>query len=252
MLFNLMSTAPASAFTSSPSSSFTFTSNPNAYIPSSIAMATAMAPPASSNIVPMPTEEDEERMGAEQGSVVSQPERAGTAVTVNSPYSYPNSNSGTRSRSGTLSAIVGRMPASPGALGSGENINARGQGQGSTTRSAIKSVRSLARIGSSAHMVSMWKKQKGKEMKKSKKAKDSEEGKKEEDGKEKKDGKEKPRKKEKEEAQAKAQAKAQPMRHSTSSFEVGPPPVTSVFLDGGPHSNINASANYEDARHEEE
>ncbi|PPQ82655.1 hypothetical protein CVT25_007564 [Psilocybe cyanescens] len=62
------------------------------------------------------------------------------------------------------------------------------------------------------------------------------------------DGKEKSRKKEKEEAKA----KAQPMRHSTSGFEVGPPPVASVFLDGGPHSNSNASPNCEDARHEEE
>ncbi|PPQ91217.1 hypothetical protein CVT25_001175 [Psilocybe cyanescens] len=259
MLLNPMSTAPASAFTSSSP----FTSNSNAYLPSSTSSAavtaTATRPPAPSKIVPMPTEEDEENMEAERRSLVSQRERAGSSATMNSTYSYSNSNSGTRSRSGTLSSTVGGMLAPPGALGSGENVNAhaQGQGQGSIALRAIKSVRSLARMGSWAQLkgmpapedggdVGVVSKEEKKGKKKGKKAKDCEEkeGKEKEGGKKKKDGKkEKTSKKEKEEA------KAQPMRHSTSSFEVGaltsspggPSPVASEFLGAGPYSNSNAT-----------
>ncbi|PPQ92647.1 hypothetical protein CVT25_014363 [Psilocybe cyanescens] len=71
MLFNPMSAAPASSFTSflftsSSTSPFTSTSSANRYLPRSGSSATATAmstrPSAPFKVVPMPTEEDEENM----------------------------------------------------------------------------------------------------------------------------------------------------------------------------------------------
>ncbi|PPQ94679.1 hypothetical protein CVT25_009590 [Psilocybe cyanescens] len=114
-----MSTTPASAFTSS--SALTSTAHSNAHLPSSspsaIATAMFMRPTAPSKVAPMATEEDEGNMEAGRRLIISQPERAGSVVTMLSAYS----SNGTRSRSGTLNLTGGSMLASPGAFGSGTN-----------------------------------------------------------------------------------------------------------------------------------
>ncbi|PPQ93365.1 hypothetical protein CVT25_014584 [Psilocybe cyanescens] len=114
-----ISTTPASAFTSS--SALTSTAHSNAHLPSSspsaIATAMSMRPTAPSKMAPMAIEEDEGNMEAGQRLVISQPERAGSVVTMISAYS----SNGTRSRSGTLNLTGGSMLASPGAFGSGAN-----------------------------------------------------------------------------------------------------------------------------------
>ncbi|PPQ73297.1 hypothetical protein CVT25_005330 [Psilocybe cyanescens] len=144
----LMCTTHASVFTSS--SAFTSTSQSNAYLPgsnsSAIATATATQPPTPSKIMPMTTEEDEENMEAGRRLAILQREHAGSVATMISAYPH----NGTRSRSDTLNLTGGGMLAPPEALGSGENVNARGQGQGSIALRAVKSVRWLARMGSRA------------------------------------------------------------------------------------------------------
>ncbi|PPQ73314.1 hypothetical protein CVT25_003915 [Psilocybe cyanescens] len=145
-----MSTTPASVCTSS--SAFTYTSHSNAYLPSSnssaIATATATQPPTPSKIVPMTTEEDEENMEAGRRLAILQREHAGSVATMVATMISACPHNGTRLRSGTLNLTGGRDARPPEALGSGENVNARGQGQGSIVLRAIKSVRWLARMGS--------------------------------------------------------------------------------------------------------
>ncbi|PPQ94572.1 hypothetical protein CVT25_011519 [Psilocybe cyanescens] len=87
--------------------------------------ATATQSSALSKIVPILTEEDEEGMEAERRFPVSQRERAGSVPTIDST----NSNSGTCSRSGTLSSTGGAMLVPPGALGSGEMSAHRDRGK---------------------------------------------------------------------------------------------------------------------------
>ncbi|KAH9487444.1 hypothetical protein JR316_0001520 [Psilocybe cubensis] len=204
-------------------------------------------PPAPSKIVPMPTEEDEENQEAERRSLASQRERererAGSVATMNSTYSY-NGN-GTRSRSGTLSSTVGGMLAPPGAQASGDSLNA--QNQGSIALRAIRSVRSLARIGSWAQLknmpapgpedteeLGMQPKDEKKMKKKGKKAKtaEGEKNEQEKEGKKKKKGTKKG-KANKENVET--ATKAQPIRQSTSSFEVGA--LTSS--PGGPSTAVS-------------